>query len=829
MQRRRSVRVRILVLVLIPVIALVALYGVIVNITLGDLLSLGQAAGVRDALTNPTTNVQRQLAAERSIAVAYLAGIGHAEPPTSLAIQQHATDLAVQSFDHAAARVLGRANVPLRRAILSFRRQLWALSELRALVASQRLTPNDAAGSYSAMVGSGDNVLTQSILPLVSNAAGTQALDVVSLDQSLQAMLEEGDVVKADLTARSFSANDLTLINSLANSRRQLWDQALPGLDPVLQRAMVAVIPGSAAFRLTSMEQQIALGLRSALRVPVRTWDTAETAYVAGFRRALARAGNTLQADASGQSDSVLLRLILGGIGGLLVIALAVGVAIFVSRGLLLQLTDLRMSALDLASRGLPGAIARLRAGEDPEEEPRALLLEASPDEIGEVRQAFNAAAQTAIAAAVEEIRIRRGVNDVFRNLARRNQSLLTRQLELLDAMERRVDDPEQLGDLFRIDHLTTRMRRHAEGLLIIAGGSSGRTWRDPVPLVDVMRAAIAEVESYTRIRVSARTSAAIAGHAVADIIHLLAELLENATIFSPANTPVRIDGDRVARGLALEIEDRGLGISEERLAAINTTLSNPPLFDMSGGDQLGLFIVGLLARRHDIKITLRSSAYGGVIAVVLIPRSLVVDVAADGETGSAVSIRELGRRRVPQLTGPPASWGSAASGAAVAAAATTALADAPTTAPADVVPDLVISPEPAAEGSPAPPARGNVGNGTATPPPAAPRRDGLIDGLPVRVRQANLAPQLADQARAGRTGLHEPQPYEPQPYEPQPYEPQPYEAPEAARTTMSAWQRGWERGRGASERLTEEDSPVVPDPQGSDGGAGPDAPGDAS
>ena len=173
--------------------------------------------------------------------------------------------------------------------------------------------------------------------------------------------------------------------------------------------------------------------------------------------------------------------------------------------------------------------------------------LEPSNDEIGQVREAFNTAARTAIAAAVDEVKIRRGVNDVFRSLARRNQSLLTRQLQLLDSMERRVHDPEELADLFRVDHMTTRMRRHAEGLLIVAGGSSGRTWREPVPIVDVMRAAAAEVEDYTRIRVTSRTSAALAGHAVADIIHLLAELVENAATFSPANTPVRVDGERVA------------------------------------------------------------------------------------------------------------------------------------------------------------------------------------------------------------------------------------------------------------------------------------------
>ena len=218
----------------------------------------------------------------------------------------------------------------------------------------------------------------------------------------------------------------------------------------------------------------------------------------------------------------------------------------------------------------------------------------------------------------------------MFRNLAGRSQSLLHRQLTLLDGMERRATEPEELEDLFRIDHLTTRMRRHAEGLIILSGEAPARGWRQPVPLIDVLRAAVAEVEDYTRIRVLARTRAAVAGHAVADIIHLVAELAENATVFSPPNTPVRIQGDVVGRGFAIEIEDRGLGMSPDRLAEINRDLADPPQFDLSDSDRLGLFIAGQLARRHEVTITLQPSVYGGTTAIVLIPMALVVEAGMD-------------------------------------------------------------------------------------------------------------------------------------------------------------------------------------------------------
>ena len=229
------------------------------------------------------------------------------------------------------------------------------------------------------------------------------------------------------------------------------------------------------------------------------------------------------------------------------------------------------------------------------------------------------------IRAAVDEAKLRQGLNDVFRSLARRSQSLLHRQLTLLDQMERRASDPEALDDLFRLDHLTTRMRRHAEGLVILAGAPPGRGWSSPVRMVDVMRGAIAEVEDYARVSVATRSQAALAGSAVADVIHLLAELIENATTLSPPYTSVRVSGDTVANGFAIEVEDRGLGMSPPRLAEFNDRLANPPEFNPSDSEQLGLFVVSQLAKRHGIQVTLKASPYGGTAAIVLIPHHLVV------------------------------------------------------------------------------------------------------------------------------------------------------------------------------------------------------------
>ncbi len=318
-------------------------------------------------------------------------------------------------------------------------------------------------------------------------------------------------------------------------------------------------------------------------------------------------------------------RVALSGGLGLLGLLLSVILSALIARWLIRRIGGLEESAVTLAGVELPSVVARLRRGEDvPVEELSGTDSQFGRDEIGRVGQAFDAARRTAIEAAVGEARMRRGINDVFRNLARRNQSLLHRELTVLDGMERRTTDPETLEDLFRLDHLTTRMRRHSEGLIILSGAAPGRGWVHPVRMIDVLRAAAAEVEDYSRVTVTTPSQAALTGPAVADVIHLLAELIENATTLSPPYTPVRVSGDMVASGFAVEIEDRGLGMSEQRYVELNARLAEPPEFDVFNSEQLGLFVVGQLAKRHGILVTLRPSPYGGTTAIALIPTTLV-------------------------------------------------------------------------------------------------------------------------------------------------------------------------------------------------------------
>ena len=325
---------------------------------------------------------------------------------------------------------------------------------------------------------------------------------------------------------------------------------------------------------------------------------------------------------------------------GLAIIVAGVALMGFFARRLARDITDLEATARYLADEEMPRLVERLRQGEQevvPAEV--TLQLRTKTAEVASAEAAIASLQHTAAAAAAGEAGLRNGIGQVFVSLARRNQSLLQRQLRLIDALEQKASDPAALADLFPLDHLTTRMRRHAEGLIILAGGAPGRSWSEPVPVTDVIRGAVAEIEDYKRVTVLTRAEDAVTGLAAADMIHLLAELIENATLSSPSGTRVEVRAERVANGFAIEIDDRGLGIEADQLHTINKRLARPPDFDLANADQLGLFVVGKLAARHGVRVALRPSAYGGTTAVVLLPNSIVAR-AADAETDTNPDLR---------------------------------------------------------------------------------------------------------------------------------------------------------------------------------------------
>ncbi|SCL36687.1 Signal transduction histidine kinase [Micromonospora rhizosphaerae] len=322
----------------------------------------------------------------------------------------------------------------------------------------------------------------------------------------------------------------------------------------------------------------------------------------------------------SGQLRDTLL--VVGGIVAVLLVALLISV--LVGRSIARSMRLLRSQALRIAQIELPDALDRLRGVDSPAtgiDVPPAVVR--SLDEIGELAEAFVAVHRSAVSVAVEQATMRRNVNAMFVNLARRSQVLVERQLELLDDLEREEDDPAQLENLFKLDHLAARMRRNDESLLVLAGTESTRRWHRPVGLGAVLLAASAEVEQYQRIRHESMADLHIVGHAVGDLVHLFAELLENATAFSRPDTTVRIAGRGEGAGALVEIADQGLGMSPAALAEANALLAEPPAADVGASERMGLFVVSHLGARHGVQVRLHGGQ-DGLAARVRLPAELL-------------------------------------------------------------------------------------------------------------------------------------------------------------------------------------------------------------
>jgi signal transduction histidine kinase len=324
------------------------------------------------------------------------------------------------------------------------------------------------------------------------------------------------------------------------------------------------------------------------------------------------------------------------GILVLAVLIIVLLITIVVARSMVRPLRKLRTGALEVAGLRLPETVRRMS-----ETDGESVSLEVEPidvdssDEIGEVARAFDQVHREALRLAANEAALRGNVNAMFVNLSRRSQSLVERQIRLIDDLEQGEQDPERLASLFQMDHLATRMRRNSENLLVLAGHDESRRWNQPVALVDVLRAALSEIEQYERVTLNVQPGISVRGQAVSDVVHLTAELVENATSFSAADTPVTIAGHLLSSGgVLLEITDQGVGMGAEEMAHANWRLDNPPVVDVAVSRRMGLFVVARLAARHGIRVRLRPAASGGLIALVWLPDEAILHDSPDGTPG---------------------------------------------------------------------------------------------------------------------------------------------------------------------------------------------------
>ncbi|WP_051751612.1 sensor histidine kinase [Streptosporangium amethystogenes] len=357
----------------------------------------------------------------------------------------------------------------------------------------------------------------------------------------------------------------------------------------------------------------------------VKQWFSDNTAVLDLMRKVETRVADDVVARARMLEDTEQRDAIITSALILLLLLLVLGLTVVIARSMVTPLRRLRAEALEVAGFRLPEVVQRLRVSGDTRTPEIAPIPIESTDEIGEVAKAFDEVHRQAVRLAAEESELRSNVSAMFVNLSRRTQTLVERQISLIDGLEKGEEDGSRLADLFRLDHLATRMRRNSENLLVLAGHEPPRRRSKPAKLVDVVRASLSEVEDYERVQVRVHRTISVAGSAANDVVHLVAELVENAIQFSPRASRVVVSSSAIEGGGALlAVSDPGIGMTHEELVEANRRLAEPPVVDVSVSRRMGLFVVGRLALRHGIRVQLRPQEGGGLVAMVLLPPELV-------------------------------------------------------------------------------------------------------------------------------------------------------------------------------------------------------------
>ncbi len=417
------------------------------------------------------------------------------------------------------------------------------LQSLRRSVEDGTVDRNQALGLYNHLVDPCYVLLTN--LHVVDNVEmDKQYRALVNLARAREFLSREDALLGSSLVVGKLTRDETRDISDLVAQRTLMYDVNLPLL-PASERGHFERFWKNAASAPLRVAEQAAASSESGSlhNVTAQTWNTAAGAVLDKLGTLDDQANDRYQDRVRPVAMNVILKAAVAGVLGLIALLFSLFLSVRIGRGLIRDLRQLRLDAHEASGVRLPSVMRRLSVGEVVDVETEVPRLEYDRNEIGDVGQALNTLQRAAVEAAVKQAELRSGVSEVFVNLARRSQVLLHKQLTLLDTMERRTEDTDELADLFRLDHLTTRMRRHAEGLVILSGAALSRQWRKPVQLMDIVRAAVAEVEDYERIEVRRLPRIAVTGPAVADLTHLVAELLENATVFSPPHTAVQVVG----------------------------------------------------------------------------------------------------------------------------------------------------------------------------------------------------------------------------------------------------------------------------------------------
>ncbi|MFB9742923.1 nitrate- and nitrite sensing domain-containing protein, partial [Pseudonocardia sulfidoxydans] len=630
--RNWSLSIKLLIVGLVPTLLALGLGALRISDQADVAADLGRSnelLAVRDQVEAAAT----ALRAERDAAVRFVAAnrTGDRAPVDAAAQTTDAQlDKAVQALASTeSADDPGVGAQPLRDVKVS-------MQDLRRDTTSSPLPADGILNRYGDVVSQTD-VVVRTLLRQVANPEVAGLADALAAtDAAAEQLAVQHTVVAAAVAAGRVTDTDLTLVGATENAYNAAFNSYRLSLTPEQQQrfGLFGTDPANGPrVQLGATILQTTPG--RALTIDPAAWDAAYTSSNDAVQKSADAAVSQLKQDTTAAQEAASNQAGVNSVILMLGLLLGIAIIVLLARSLLKSLRLLRSSALDVAERQLPEAVESLRTGESPNAHVDPVPID-TRDEVGQVARAFDAVHGQAVRLAADQAALQANVNSMFVNLSRRSQALVERQLQLIEQLESNEQDPDQLSNLFQLDHLATRMRRNSENLLVLAGTELSKRNIAPIPVVDVLRAAVSEVEQYQRIVVQSPPDATVVGRAANDLVHLLAELLDNATNFSPPDSQVVLSSTRTPDGsILVEIADRGVGMAEHELTDANERLGGPAQVDVSASRRMGLFVVGRLAARHGIGVRLGSTGSGGLTASVTVPGYLIPGAPGDA-TGPA-------------------------------------------------------------------------------------------------------------------------------------------------------------------------------------------------
>ena len=648
--RNWRLRTKVIAVIVVPTLTALVVSGLRAADDLDRAAEFRQTVSQVDLARN-VTSVVHELQKERTISVAYVSA-GKQDARTDLDRQINQVDQAVDAAQRSAvtldtddAAAKQRYNIGLQR--------LSALDAIRSTVANTNYPDAAVFAAYSAVLDAVVSLGREINTAVTDRDLLRDGTVIQALAEAKESVAKENAILQIASTKDSFPADLLSRIrdaqasatSSLATYRAnassdqlQLYASTVSGpqvdnRQRIKAAAIAAAEQVAPAAEEGEEQQPVSLGINAnALNndgsVTLQYMRLVETTLLDRLRNDANVLGQA--ATESALRDAAIVFVVL-------LVAFAMTLVVIAS--LLRPLRVLRREALDVANRKLPASLQRILADPNPAEAAKQALDPVpvfTREEIGEVARSFDAVHNEAVKMATEQALLRENINSIFVNLSRRSQTLIERLLALIDRLEQDELDPEQLANLFEVDHLVTRMRRNSESLLVLSGTGLSRQLSRPVPARDIVGAAVSEVEHYARIEVVSAPDVVVQGRAVSDLVHVIAELLDNATYFSPADKKVTV---RMTMNknhqLAIQITDHGVGMSEDQIRASNARLAEPPDLDVAVTRRMGLYVVARLAKRHNIVVRLRDNEdiEGGLIARINVPAELVAPASGGGRT----------------------------------------------------------------------------------------------------------------------------------------------------------------------------------------------------